>query len=178
MSSLVLIGAPGSGKSTVGKLLAEELNVSYVDTDQVIESNEGMSISDIFLNHDEKHFRNLERECVSLVLKEATNETSVISLGGGSILDPDTQLDLESFVVVWLKVSIGEAMKRVGMNQARPLLLGNVRSNMINLLEKRTPIYESLASVTVDTSQLSPAESVAKIREFMSSGGRSLDSSN
>jgi shikimate kinase len=178
MQSLVLIGAPGSGKSTVGKLLAELLNVAFVDTDQIIESQERMSISDIFLTHDEIHFRKLERECVSSALMAASRQISVISLGGGSILDPATQQELSPFIVVWLKVSIGEAMKRVGMNQARPLLLGNVRANMITLLEKRTPIYESLATVTIDTSQSTPAESAAQIEDFMSREGKCLDASN
>jgi shikimate kinase len=163
MQSVVLIGAPGSGKSTVGKLLAEHLNVAFVDTDSVIEAKADMSISDIFLNHDEKYFRKLERECVASTLEDAVINSVVISLGGGSILDPETQKGLEAFHVIWLQVPIGEAMKRVGMNQARPLLLGNVRANMIKLLEQRTPIYASLANTTIETSQLTPKECVDQI---------------
>jgi shikimate kinase len=178
MESIVLIGAPGSGKSTVGKLLAEHLNADFFDTDQLIETEANMSISDIFLNNDEKYFRKLERACVNSVLERAKTSHSVISLGGGSILDPETQKDLEPHVVVWLRVLIGEAMKRVGMNQARPLLLGNVRANMIKLLEQRTPIYESLADITVDSSQMSPEQCVVQILDVISHERNNRDPAN
>ncbi len=176
--SLVLIGAPGSGKSTIGRILAKSLNLPFVDTDELVEVQAGESISNIFVNQGESHFRALERECVQLALEESVRNPAIISLGGGSILNVDTQRDLSNYPVAWLRVKISEALKRVGMNQARPLLLGNVRSNLISLLQERTPIYEKLSDIILDTSEISPEKCAEQLAVLMKQSGVDHDRSH
>lgn len=178
MNSLVLMGAPGSGKSTVGQIVAGSAHLPFVDTDRLVEETVGESIPSIFVNRGEVFFRAVERDCVQNALESSIRSPAIISLGGGSILDIHTQQDLGKFPVVWLKVSIAQALKRVGMNQARPLLLGNVRSNMINLLQERTPIYERIADYTIDTSEMSPEQCASEILTYLHTQGVDRDSSN
>lgn len=154
--SLVLVGAPGSGKSTVGPALAERLELPFVDVDQLIEAGTGRSIAEIFATDGEKAFRDLEREATLAVLAEPGER--VVSLGGGAVLDPQIRDALAAHEVVWLKVSAGRAADRVGLNVARPLLLGNVRGRLIKLLGERTPLYAAAAGLTVDTDDLAAAE--------------------
>lgn len=145
---VVLIGSPGAGKSSVGRRVAERLGVAFEDTDHMIETEAGMSIYDIFVTHGEDEFRRLEAESVRRALEQSTG---VLALGGGAVMRPETQEALTGHPVVWLKVSVADAAQRVGMNQARPLLLGNVRGTLSSLLDKRNPVYEQVATVVVDT---------------------------
>jgi len=161
---VVLVGPMGAGKSTVGALLADAWGVSARDTDADIEGLEGRSVSDIFVDSGEAHFRDLERKAVAEAL--ATHD-GVLSLGGGAVLDPHTRALLAGHPVVFLKVGLAEAVKRVGLGSSRPLLLGNVRSRIKALLDERTPIYESVATVTVETDGRSPDEVAAEIRELL-----------
>ena len=161
----VLVGPMGSGKSTVGALLAEALGVTARDTDTDIERREGRSVSDIFVEAGEDHFRAVEKEAVAEAL--ATHD-GVLSLGGGAVLDPDTRALLADHRVVFLQVGLSEAVKRVGLGIGRPLLLGNVRSRIKALLDERTPIYASVADLTVDTDQRSPEDIVDEIRKALS----------
>jgi shikimate kinase len=161
---VVLVGPMGAGKSTIGALLAEAWGVTARDTDADIEALEGRSISDIFVDSGEAHFRDLERKAVAEAL--ATHE-GVLSLGGGAVLDPGTRELLAGHRVVFLQVGLAEAVKRVGLGSSRPLLLGNVRSRIKALLDERTPVYRSVATLTVDTDGKEPAEVVAEIREAL-----------
>jgi len=143
------MGPPGSGKSTVGKLLAKHLNLTLIDVDRVIEERQGRTISDIFLAEGEEAFRSIEKE---IVLECLNQEGCVIALGGGSILDVDVQERLSRFPeVIFLDVSISNAAPRVGFNKERPLLMGNPRQQWLQLMEKRRGIYERLATRTVST---------------------------
>lgn len=161
MSSIVFIGPPGSGKSTVGRALAQKLNRNFVDTDAVIEETTGKKIADIFLIDGEEEFRRIERE---VVLSALQNQDSVISLGGGSVLDEDVQSALSSLPeVIFLDVSISNAAPRVGFNRDRPLLLGNPRQQWIALMEKRRPIYERIATRTISTDNRKAHEVVAEL---------------
>lgn len=171
MPSLVLIGAPGAGKSTIGKLLADSVECEFVDTDTAIEQSEGRSISDIFLNDGEAYFREVEQKSVHETLQRAGEQDMVVSLGGGSILSQQTREELGALRVAWLQVSISDAMKRVGMNQSRPLLLGNVRANMITLLAERTPLYESVADLVIDTSSQSVDDCVRELQPLLKEKG-------
>lgn len=146
---LVLIGSPGAGKSSVGRRVADRLGVPFADTDALIEAAAGMSVSDIFVTLGEDEFRRLEAEAVARALDE---HTGVLALGGGSVMRPETQERLRGHRVVWLRVSVSDAVHRVGMNTARPLLLGNVRGTLMQLLEQRTPVYEAVSTDVVDTS--------------------------
>lgn len=155
----------GSGKSTIGALLAEALGVTARDTDTDVERLEGRAVSDIFVESGEEHFRALEKAAVADAL--ATHD-GVLSLGGGAVLDPDTRALLADHRVVFLQVGLSEAVKRVGLGTGRPLLLGNVRSRIKALLDERTPIYASVADVTVDTDQRTPEDIVDEIRKAVS----------
>lgn len=145
----VIIGAPGAGKSTVGRRVAERLGVSFADSDALVEKRAGKPVSDIFISDGEAEFRRLEREEIARALDEFTG---VLSLGGGAILDESTREALSGQRVVWLQVDLSHATQRVGMNSARPLLLGNVRGTMLTMLEQRTPLYAEVASDVIDTS--------------------------
>ncbi|HJE59198.1 MAG TPA: shikimate kinase [Nocardiopsis listeri] len=156
----MLIGSPGSGKSTVGEALAGRLDADLLCTDTEIEKRAGKPIGDIFIEDGEEHFRALEREVVAEGLRAWEG---VIAVGGGAILDEDTRKDLAEHHVVYLQVDFGEAAKRVGMDVARPLLSGNPRTKLRKLLNERLPIYEGLASVTVPTTDHHPEEIVDTI---------------
>jgi len=148
VSRLVVIGAPGAGKSSVGSRVARRLGAEFIDTDRLVEERAGKSVSDIFVGEGEAAFRAMEFEAVADAL---SRPSAVVSLGGGSILDPRTRDLLADEDVVWLRVGVGEASRRVGLGTARPLLLGNVRGTLMKLLDERTPLYEEVATWTVDT---------------------------
>ncbi|WP_067973722.1 shikimate kinase [Nocardiopsis trehalosi] len=153
----VLIGAPGAGKSTVGRALADRLGTGMYCTDTEIEARAGKPIGDIFIEDGEAAFRALEREVVAEALAAADG---VVAVGGGAVLDPATRADLGGHHVVYLQVEFAEAAKRVGLDQARPLLAGNPRGRLRKLLEERLPVYEALASATVPTTGRHPEEIV------------------
>ena len=164
-SRIVLIGPPGSGKTSVGRILADELNLKAIDTDREIEEKSGKKIGDIFLEVGETGFRKIERE---VVLESLEKQDSVISLGGGSILDPQVyeQLSMEP-KVVYLEVSISNAAPRVGFNTDRPLLLVNPRQQWLKLFEERKERYESLARYRVCTDNKKAKESALEIKELL-----------
>jgi shikimate kinase len=157
---LVFVGAPGSGKTTIGKQVAEKLGVEFIDVDNEIEMDEKTTISDIFVQKGEAYFRQLEREKISELLNSFNG---VLSLGGGSVLDETTRQALAIAPVVWLKVSSGDASSRVGLGLSRPVLMGNVRSTLVKLLEERTPLYEEVADWEIDTSKKSIEEVVQEV---------------
>jgi len=152
---VVLVGAMGAGKSTVGRLLAERWGVAFRDTDDDVERTEGRSISDIFVDSGEEHFRALEREAVARALQE---HAGVLAVGGGAVMQPETQALLAGHRVVFLRVGLTDAAARVGLGTSRPLLLGNVRSTMKALLDERTTVYEAVADASVDTDGRTPDE--------------------
>lgn len=146
---VVLVGAPGAGKSTVGRRVAEALKVPFADSDALVEKQAGKSVSDIFISDGEDEFRRMETEVIHRALQDFAG---VLSLGGGAILNPDTRRALECQHVIWLQVDLTHATQRVGLNSSRPLLLGNVRGTMLTMLEKRTPLYADVATDVIDTS--------------------------
>lgn len=157
---VVLIGPPGAGKSLVGALLADRLQVPFHDTDAHIETAQGRSISDIFVDDGEPAFRALEREEVARAL---ALDGPVVSLGGGAPMDPATQDRLAEHAVVFLDVAIADAAKRVGFGVSRPLLGVNPRAQWSAIMQVRRPTYESLAATRVDTTGRSPEEIVEEI---------------
>ena len=158
-STLVIVGAPGSGKSTVGKRLAQRLGVEFRDVDEVIETAVGKPVGEIFADDGEPAFRALEVETTLRLL----SEPGVLSLGGGAVISAEIRQALVDHEVVWLQVSASQAVRRVGMTEARPLLLGNVRGRLIKLLNERTPLYAAVATQTVATDDHGPNEVVEEI---------------
>jgi shikimate kinase len=153
MSRLVLIGAPGAGKSTVGKALSEKLNREFLDTDALIQDSTGKTITDIFVVDGEEAFRAIELEVLADVLK---SENTVISLGGGAPISEQAQTlitDSQS-LVIFLDVSLATAAPRVGFNRDRPLLLGNPRAQWQALSDKRRPVYVRLADVVIKVDEM------------------------
>jgi len=155
----------GAGKTTVGGLLAEAWGVGFRDTDQDVEGTAGKSVQDIFVDEGEQEFRARERAAVADAL--ATHD-GVLALGGGAVLDSGTRALLTGQRVVFLRVGISDAAQRVGLGVARPLLLGNVRGRVKQLIEERAPLYEAVATYVVDTDGLSPEEVAASVEVVMS----------
>lgn len=151
----VLIGSMGAGKTTVGGLVAAALGLDFLDTDHVVEQVAGKPVAEIFVDDGEEHFRELERAAVAQAL---TQHQGVLALGGGAVLDERTRALLADQPVVFLQVGLSDAASRVGLGVSRPLLLGNVRGRIKQLLDERTPIYTSVARYTVPTDGLSAAE--------------------
>ena len=142
MTICVLVGIPGSGKSTIGKELAKKMNVKFVDTDREIEIKVGKSVGEIFIEDGEAAFRELEK---AVVLESLKQEKTVVSLGGGSVLDQEVRLELLNHRTYWLDTSINNALKRTGSNTNRPLLLDSPRSTLKRLLEERSGFYAEVA---------------------------------
>jgi len=154
----------GAGKTTVAGILAESWSVAVRDTDHDVEASEGRTISDIFVDSGEAEFRRLEREAVAAAL---AGHDGVLALGGGAVLDAGTRELLAGHEVVFLRVGLSDAVKRVGLGTSRPLLLGNVRGQIKALLDERTPIYESVASVVVDTDGRTPEDVAREIDQAL-----------
>jgi shikimate kinase len=169
---IILIGPPGAGKTTVGSMLAARLGVGFTDTDAVVEEAAGKPVSDIFITDGEAEFRRLEREAVAAALAgdngTGTAVTGVLGLGGGAVMDEQTQVRLAGRAVVYLETGFSELAKRVGLDRARPLLIGtNPRGQLKSLLDQRLPVYGRLAWLTVGTDGREPEAIAAEIAEVV-----------
>jgi shikimate kinase len=161
---IVLVGPMGVGKTTVGELLAERLGCSFRDTDADIVAAEGREISDIFLEDGEPRFRELERAAVREAL---AGHDGVLALGGGAVLDEGSRALLAEHAVVYLSMDVDEAVKRTGLNAARPLLMINPRKQWRELMDARRPLYQEVARVVVDTDGRAPEEVVEAVLEAL-----------
>lgn len=153
--AVVLVGPPGAGKSTVGRILADRLGVGYRDTDADIEAAAGKPIPDIFIDQGEPHFRELERTAVRDAL---AGHDGVLSLGGGAIMDAATRGLLGGLPVVFLDVGLHAAVHRVGLDAPRPLLAVNPRQSWRELMEARRPLYTEVARAVVATDEDTPED--------------------
>ena len=158
--TIVLVGAPGAGKSTVGAELAGLLGKSFTDVDARIEEVVGKPVAEIFADDGEARFRALE-ESATLELLETGQ---VVSLGGGAVMNPRIREALAGHDVIWLEVSIRQASRRIGLNVA-PWPLGNLRGRLIKLLRERTPVYEAVSTTRVDTDRRDPGEIAVELAE-------------
>jgi len=164
LKKIVLIGPPGAGKSSIGKALAKELNLDFIDSDSEIEKISHKKISEIFIEDGEPAFRLLE---VDVVRKVLADFNGVISLGGGAPISKEIKEVLENadYPVVFIDVSIAQAATRIGFNKDRPLLLVNPRQQWISLMNDRRPIYEKLSSQTISSDNQKPHEVAKQISE-------------
>ena len=146
---IVLVGLMGAGKSSVGRRLAENLGMGFVDADQEIELAAGQSIPEIFAEHGEAYFREGERRVISRLLG---NGAQVLATGGGAYINEETRAQIQKLgVSVWLKASLPLLMMRVSKRQDRPLLKqGDPEAVMRDLMEKRYPVY-ALADITIES---------------------------
>ncbi|MBK8462921.1 MAG: shikimate kinase [Nigerium sp.] len=168
MTTVALIGAPASGKTTVGGLLARRLKVDFVDVDAEIERRQGRRIREIFVADGEPAFRALEHD----ITLELLNGPGVVSLGGGAPMNPDIVEALAGLDTFWLQVDLANAVGRVGADSSRPLLHGEVEATLAALIEKRTPFYRAAARHTVATSGRTPGEVVTEILGLLAWGQR------
>lgn len=145
---LVLVGAPGSGKSTVGRRVSSTLGADLLDTDEMVGQQAGMPVSEIFVTLGEPAFRKLEEEAVQEAL--ATGG-SVVCLGGGAVISERTRDRLAGHRVIWLKVDVSDAASRVGLGVSRPLLVGNVRGRLTTLMRERQTWYEEVSEASIET---------------------------
>jgi shikimate kinase len=157
---VVLVGVAGSGKTTVGRLLAERLNVRFRDVDTDIERVAGKPIGDIFVDEGEQAFRELERAAVAAAL---TEHDGVLAVGGGAIMDDGTRQLLMRHWVVFLDVGLADAAARIGLNRDRPVLFGNPRAELKRMIDERRPVYTAVATSTVDTVGQTPDQVVEAV---------------
>ena len=169
---VVLIGSMGAGKTTVGGLVAAALGCAFLDTDHLVEAQAGKPVAEIFVDDGEAHFRTLERAAVAAALE---THDGVLALGGGAVLDEGTRALLAGHNVVFLQVGLSDAASRVGLGVSRPLLLGNVRGRIKQLLDERTPIYTAVSRHTVATDGLSAAEVADRVLALVQDGGHATD---
>ncbi|MEV1330998.1 shikimate kinase [Micromonospora costi] len=160
----VLVGAPGSGKTTVGEALAGLLGVEFRDTDLDIERMAGKPIPEIFIDEGEAHFRTLERAAVVAALAGCAG---VLALGGGAVLAEETRAALVGHAVVHLSVELPDAVRRVGLGAGRPLLALNPRATLKHLMDQRRPLYTEVATATVVTDGRAPEEIAAEIAALL-----------
>ncbi|MER5393432.1 shikimate kinase [Saccharopolyspora sp. NPDC002686] len=157
----VVVGPPGAGKTTIGRLLAKHLEVAFRDTDDDVVRASGRAIADIFANDGEPVFRAMEEKAVATALRE---HDGVLALGGGAVLSERTRELLAGHTVVFLSVGLAEGARRAGLSTARPLLAGvNPRATFKALLDARLPIYRSVAAVEIATDDAGPDEVVAQV---------------
>lgn len=152
---LVLVGPPGAGKTTVGRLLALRLQVAFRDTDADVEAAAGKRISEVFIDDGEDAFRALERSAVAAAL---TEHDGVLALGGGAVLAAETRALLRGHEVVLLDVGLPQAATRVGLSRDRPVLALNPRAQLRALLDARAPLYAEVATRRVDTDGRTPEQ--------------------
>ena len=152
----------GSGKTTIGKLMANKLNVPFRDTDEVIVAQTGKSVSEIFLEDGEDAFRLLEK---AVLRQELLSDDTVLALGGGAPISIDAQSALRAIAspVIYFDISLASVAPRIGFNRDRPLLLSNPRGQWETLMQERRPIYEAIADKVIDVNGKSEDDIVNEI---------------
>lgn len=161
---VVLVGPPGAGKTTVARALSARLGHDMRDTDEDISASEGTTIAEIFIDKGEGFFREREAAAVAAALNE---HEGVLALGGGAVLSRHTREALADQTVVFLDVGLAAAVKRVGMNANRPLLLGNVRAQLKSLMDQRRTLYLDVATLTIATDQLTADDVADRVVAFL-----------
>ncbi len=172
--SIVLWGLSGSGKTTVGKMLARRLRLPLLDTDSIIEQEAGKAISEIFRDDGEEYFRDLESEAVERAMRQSP---AIVSVGGGAILRPGNRAVLALGRTVWLRAHLETLTARLynssrqalshGGAAGRPLLAGNVTARLAELSDQRAQWYQR-AEVSIDTDGRTPTEIAASILHALS----------
>jgi len=164
----VLVGLPGSGKSTIGRRLSKTLKVNLLDTDVAIEEQTGRTIADIFGTDGEPEFRRIEEAVIRAALAD---HDGVVSLGGGAVTSPGVREALAGHTVVYLEISAREGVRRTGGNTTRPLLAGGDRAEKFRaLMAQRVPLYRRVATIRIDTNRRNPGAVVRQIVSRLGAG--------
>jgi shikimate kinase len=159
----VLIGLPGSGKSTIGRRLAKALDVSLLDTDAAIEETTGRTIADIFATDGEPEFRRIEEDVICSALQ---SHDGVLSLGGGAVTTQGVRDALAGHMVIYLEISAAEGVRRTGGSTVRPLLAGGDRGEKFRkLMAERVPLYRRVATMRINTNRRNPGAVVRHVVE-------------
>ena len=162
--AVVFVGPPGAGKTTVATAVAQRLGVPMRDTDDDIVAAEGMTVAELFIDKGEGYFRECESAAVRMAVAD---HEGVLALGGGAVINTHNREILKPECVVFLDVGLPAAVKRVGMNANRPLLLGNVRSQLKMLMDQRRPLYSEVATLTIDTDELDADQVAERVIAFL-----------
>lgn len=162
---LVLVGMMGTGKSTVGEILAARLGRAFCDSDAVIVEKVGLSVPEIFSERGEEDFRAEEAKVISDLL--AGPGPAVISLGGGSVVDPATREILKHHTVVWMTADLDRLKERLKDGDGRPMLATGVGESLERLSRERAPLYAEVAQMCVDTTDRTPEEVAELIVEAL-----------
>ena len=164
-----MVGPPGAGKSTVGRLLAVRMAVDFTDVDDLIVAGAGRSIAEIFISDGESVFRELEEAEVAGALAD---RNGVLALGGGAVLSERTRARIHGQRVVFLSVGLAEGVRRTGLSTARPLLAGvHPRAMFGALLNARLPLYREVATVEVATDGRRPDEVAEEVLDAIGALG-------
>jgi shikimate kinase len=163
--TIVLVGLMGAGKSCIGRRLALQLDLPFIDADREIETAAGCSISEIFETHGEQAFRDGERR---VILRLLGGPAHVLATGGGAFMDPETRARIrEKGISVWLRADLDLLVRRVSRRNDRPLLKGvDVREKLATLIEERYPVYAE-ADIVIDSVDAPPEETVAAVRRAL-----------
>jgi shikimate kinase len=153
--AVVLVGPPGALAAETGRALAARLGVALVDTDDEVAVAAGKPVAEIFVDDGEQAFRELERAAVDRALAA---EGAVVVMGSGAVMDPLVEEALHGHVVAFLDVDVAPAARRLGFSRERPVGIGNPRAQWLRLMERRRPVYERVATITVVTDELAPDE--------------------
>jgi shikimate kinase len=161
---VVLVGLPGTGKSTVGAELARRLQVAYADSDELIARQTGRSVEEIFAHQGEPAFRQLEADMIAEAL---AGFDGVLALGGGAVTTDSVRRDLlaSGVPVVLLTAAQDELLSRLAGGRSRPLLAGDAPARLAALAQAREPLYREVASLTVATGGRSPAQVAAALHQ-------------
>lgn len=157
----VLIGLPGSGKSTIGRRLARAMGLEMLDTDAMIEEQQGRSVAEIFAAEGEPGFRRIEEQVIREALE---SHDGILSLGGGAVTTPGVRDALAGHTIVYLEISAAEGIRRTGGSTVRPLLAGPDRAEKYReLMSRRVPLYRKTATIRINTNRRNPGAVVRHI---------------
>ncbi len=158
--AVVLVGPPGALTSETGRALAGRLGAPLFDTDDEVAAAAGKPVAEIFVDDGEETFRDLERAAATRALGE---HQGVLVLGSGAVMDPLVEEALTGHTVAFLDVSVADAARRLSIGGARSAALGNPRAQWLRLMERRRPVYARVATVTVPTDGLDPAQVAERV---------------